>query len=73
MVSNKHNKGCEIFNCTEHLLMSTPVVTVCVSFFVFVSLVGILVGIASSAATVKICAITAVIKKYKSIIKKKKV
>ena len=36
------------------------------------SLVGILVGIASSAAGLKICVIAAGIKKYKSIIKKKK-
>ena len=36
------------------------------------SLVGILVGIASSAAGLKTCVIAAGIKKYKSIIKKKK-
>ena len=43
-----------------------------VSFSDFVSFVGIPVGIASFAATIKICAITAGIKKYYSIIKKKK-
>ena len=38
----------------------------------FTSLVAIPVGITSSAVGIKICAITAGIKKYKSIIKKKK-
>ena len=38
----------------------------------FSSLIGIPVGITSSAIGLKICAITAGIKKYKSIIKKKK-
>ena len=38
----------------------------------FASLVGIPVGIASSAVRIKICAITVVIKKYKSIINKNK-
>ena len=38
----------------------------------FASLVGIPIGITSSAIGLKICAITAGIKKYKSIIKKKK-
>ena len=37
----------------------------------FASLVGIPVGITSSAVELKICVITAGIKKYKSIIKKK--
>ena len=38
----------------------------------FASLVGIPIRITSSAIGLKICAITAGIKKYKSIIKKKK-
>ena len=43
-----------------------------VSVSAFASLVRVLVGITSSAIGIKICAITAGIKKYKSIIKKKK-
>ena len=39
---------------------------------VFASLIGIPVGFTSSAIGLQICAITAGIKKYKSIIKKKK-
>ena len=46
--------------------------TGCVSISAFASLVGIPIGITSSAIGLKICAITAGIKKYKSIIKKKK-
>ena len=46
--------------------------TGCVLTSGFASLVCIPVGITSSAAEVNICAITARIKKYKSIIKKKK-
>ena len=38
----------------------------------FASLAGILIGITSSAIGLKICAIAAGIKRYKSIIKKKK-
>ena len=45
-------------------------VTGCVSISAFASLVGIPVGIASSA--IKICAITVEIKKCKAIIKKNK-
>ena len=52
------------------ILVSTD--TGCVSLSAFTSLVAILVGITSSAVGIKISAITAGIKKYKSIIKKKK-
>ena len=47
-------------------------ITGCVSISAFASLVGIPMGITSSAMRLKICAIIARIKKYKSIIKKKK-
>ena len=43
-----------------------------VSISAFVLLVGVPVGFASFAVGIKICAITAVIKKYKLIIKKKR-
>ena len=42
------------------------------NFFAFALLVCVLVGITSSAVGLKICAIIAGIKKYKSILKKKK-
>ena len=44
----------------------------CFHFCLFFSLIGIFIGITSSAIGLKICAITAWIKKYTSIIKKKK-
>ena len=44
----------------------------CVSISVFVSLVGIPIGITSSVIGVKICVITAAIKIFKSVIKKMK-
>ena len=59
-------------NYTEHLLIVISTITRCVCISDFASLVGIPIGITSSAIGLKICAITAGIKKYKSIIKKKK-
>ena len=47
-------------------------ITGCVSIFVFASCVGIPIGIASSTTGLKVCVITTGIKKYKSIIKKKR-
>ena len=70
-MSKKHKKVCTVSNYIEHLLILTSAVTGCVSVSVFDSLVGIPVGSASSVVEIKICAITAGIKRYKSIIKKK--
>ena len=47
-------------------------ITGCVSISAFSSLIGIPIGIKSSAIGLKICAIAAGIKTYKSTIKKKK-
>ena len=47
-------------------------ITGCVSIPGFASLVGILIGITSSATGLKICVITAWIKNYKSVNKKNK-
>ena len=44
----------------------------CVSIFAFALLVGISIGITNSTADFKTCAIILAIKKYMSIIKKKK-
>ena len=62
----------KILNCFEHILVSVSPVSGCVSISEFASLVGFPVVIASSAVGIKMCGITAGIKKYKSIIKKKK-
>ena len=54
-----------------YLLILVSTVTGSVSISAFASLVAILIGIACSAVGLKICAITAEIKKYKSIVNKK--
>ena len=54
------------------MLILDSIVIACVSISAFASLVCVLVGITSSAVGIKICAITAGIKNYKSIIQKKK-
>ena len=59
-------------NYIDHLLIVISTITGCVSISVFPSLVAIPIGIRSSAIGLKICAITAGIKNYKPIIKKKK-
>ena len=56
----------------EHWFVLASTVTSCFSISVFVSLVVVPSGITSSAVGLKICLITTVIKKCKSIIKKKK-
>ena len=54
------------------MLILVSTITDCVSVSAFASLVAGPVGIVSSAVGIKTCAITAGIKKYKLIIKKKK-
>ena len=53
-------------------LFFVSVLTGYVLISAFISLVGLPVGITSSAVDLKICAITAQLKKYKSVIKKKR-
>ena len=72
IVSKKHGKVCRTLIYKEHFLISSSTIVGCVSISAIASLVGITKGITSSAIGLKICAITAAIKKYKSIIKKKK-
>ena len=71
MISNKHKKICKISNYIKHLLILASTAAGYVSISAFPSLVGIVVATASSRAAITICAITAVIKKCKSMIKKK--
>ena len=71
-MSEKHKKVCKCYYHVEHLLILASKITCCVSISAFTSLVAIPVGITSSAIGLTICAITAGIKKFKSIIKKKK-
>ena len=63
---------CTTLNYIEHFLILGSAVTGCVSISAFSSLVGIPIVITGSAVGLKICVITAAIKKQKPIIKKKK-
>ena len=72
MMSKKHKRVCTTLHYIEHFLILGSTITGCVSNSAFASLVGIPIGIKSSAIGLKICAITAAIKKFKSIIKKRK-
>ena len=71
-MSKKYKKTCKYFSYVEQLLILVSTVSGCVSVSAFASLVCVPVGITSFAVGIKICAITAEIKKYNSIIKKKK-
>ena len=68
----KHKNTCMYLNYVEHLLNLASAITGCVSISTFASLLCVPVGIMSFAVRLKIFAITAEIKKYKSIIEKKK-
>ena len=72
LISKKHKKVCRILNYIDLSLIVTSAITGCVSISAFASLVGIPIGITSSAIGLKMCIITAGIKKYNAIIKKKK-
>ena len=71
-MSRKLKKVCTTLNYIEHFLILASGITGCILISDFTSLLGIHVGIKSSAIELKICVIAAGIKKYKSIIKKKK-
>ena len=72
LMSEDYQNTCNYLNYAEHLLILASTFTCCVSIFAFGSLVCAPVGIVSSAIGLKICAITANIKRYKSVIKKNK-
>ena len=72
LMSEQYNKTSCYLNYVENVLILASTVTGCISISAFASLVCVPVIIASSALGIYICAITAGIKKYKSIIKKKK-
>ena len=72
LITWKHKNVCKTLNYIEHFLILTSMVTGCILVSTSASLVGIPASIGISAVGINICAITAVIKKYKSIIKNKK-
>ena len=72
LMSEKYKKTCKCLNYVGNLLILASAVTGCASVFAFASLVCVPVGITSSAVGITVCAITAGIKKFKSIIKKRR-
>ena len=72
LTREKYKKTCKYLNYVKHLLIIVSIVIGFVSISAFASLVCVPVGLTNSAVGIKICAITTAIKKYKSVIKKKK-
>ena len=68
----KSTKRLVFLNYIKHFLILGSTITRCISISAFASFNDIPIGIMSSTLGLKICAITAGIKKYQSIIKKKK-
>ena len=71
-MNKKHKKVCKTLNCINHFLILASAVAVCVSTFTSNSFVSIPIGTTSSAIGLKICAMTAEVKKYKSILEKER-
>ena len=71
LMSKKHKKVCTALNYIEHFLILSSTITGCISISDFASFICIQIGITSSATGLKIFAITAAIKKYKTKIKNK--
>ena len=65
LMSKKKKKVCTTLNYIEHFLILVSAVNGCISISAFGSLLGIRIGITSSAKGLKIFTITAGIKKYK--------
>ena len=72
LMSKKHKKVCTTLNYIEHFLILASAIAGCISISAFVSLLGIPIGITSTVVGLKICAVTAGIQMYTSIVKKKK-
>ena len=72
LMNRKHKKVCTTLSYIEHILILAFTITGYVSVSAFASLLGTPVGITTSAIGLKICAMAAGIKKYKSISKKRK-
>ena len=72
MTSGNNKKVWTTLNYIGQLLILASTFTGRISISIFVSFLGTLIGIPSSAIGLKICVITAGIKKYKIILKKRK-
>ena len=65
LMSMKYKKVCITLNYIEHSLILASIIAGCIFICAFASLVGIPIGIGSAAKGLKICVITAAIKRYK--------
>ena len=72
LISKKHKKLCGVLNYIDNSLILISTITRCIFISDFGSLVGISIGITSSAIGLNVCAITVGLKKYKSLNKKNK-
>ena len=72
MISKKYIKVWAALNNIEHFLILTSTIPGYLSISASTSLIGIPIWTARSAIRLKICAMTAGTKKYKSIVKKKR-
>ena len=72
LMSRQHKKVCTTLNYIEHILILASTITGCISISDFAYLIGVSIGITSSAIGSKMCTIAARVKRFKSIIKKKK-
>ena len=54
LMSKKHKNVCRVLNYIDHLLIAICAITGCVSISVFASVVGIPIGITSSAIGLKV-------------------
>ena len=70
-MNDKLEKVCTTLNQIEYFLILASAVTACVSISVFVSLLGISIGIKSLVMRLKIFEITLGIRRYRSIIEQK--
>ena len=71
-MSKNHKKVCTTLNYIELFLILDSTITRCISISAFASLVGIPIGITSSAIELKICTITAAIKNISQQLRKRK-
>ena len=72
LMSKKHKNGFMALNYIEHFLVLAFVITGCTFMSDSTSLVGIPISFMNSTIGLKICAITAGIKNYKPIIKRRR-
>ena len=72
LMSRKHKKVCTTLNYIEYVLILASTIAGCISISAFASLIGIPIGITSSAIGLKTCAIAAGQELSQELRKKKK-